>query len=90
MGLVDLYDILPIDTWFYLTKSNEGRLLFCRIRDFVKQHAINTVEVNCVDCLKWFDPSEGEAESQPAVNITYEPPGLGFFLKKLYKKIFSQ
>lgn len=90
LGLVDLYDMPPIDTWFYLTKSNEGRLLFCWIPDSVKQYAVNAVEVNCVDCLYWFVPSECEARSEQIVNIRYELPGLGFFLKKLYRKIFAQ
>lgn len=68
LGLVDLYDIPPIDTWFYLIKNNEGKLLFCWIPDFVKQHAINAVEVNCADCLYWFDPSEDEVRSEQLVN----------------------
>jgi hypothetical protein len=51
LGLIDLYDMPPIDTWFYLTKSNEGRLLFCWIPDSLEQYADNAVEVNCVACL---------------------------------------
>ena len=55
LGLIDLYDMPPIDTWFYLTKSNEGRLLYCWIPDSVKRHAEDAVAVNCVDCIRWFD-----------------------------------
>lgn len=94
LGLVDLYDMPPIDTWFYLTKSNEGRLLFCWIPDSVKQYAVNAVEVNCVACLYWFVSSECEAESNQIVTVTPKSQGLSFFLKKLHKffvkKIFAK
>ena len=90
LGLVDLYDMPPIDTWFYLTKSNEGRLLYCWIPDPVKRYADEAVAVNCVDCISWFDQSKGEAGLDEVVRITYELPGLGFFLKKLVSSLFRK
>jgi hypothetical protein len=90
LGLVDLYDMPAIDTWFYLTKSSEGRLLFCWIPDFVTQHADNAVDVNCVACLYWFVPSECEAESDQIVTVPPKLQGLSFLLKKLYKFLYRK
>jgi len=52
-GLVDQYDIPPIDTWFYLTRTNESRLLFAWIPDEFVKYADEAVQVNCVDCINW-------------------------------------
>ena len=54
LGLVDIYDIPPIDTWFYLTRSKESRLLFAWIPKELRHHANEAVLVNCVDCINWF------------------------------------
>jgi hypothetical protein len=53
-GLVDIYDMPPIDTWFYLTKTKESRLLFAWIPNEFKHYANEAVLVNCVDCINWF------------------------------------
>lgn len=90
LGLIDLYDMPPIDTWFYLTKSNEGRLLYCWIPNSVKHYADEAVAVNCIDCIRWFDQSKGEAGLDEVVPITFELPGLGFFLKKLISSLFKK
>ena len=57
LGLVDLYDIPPIDTWFYLTKTKESRLLFAWIPDELVHYANEAILVNCMDCINWFDES---------------------------------
>ena len=57
LGLIDVYDIPPIDTWFYLTKTKESRLLFAWIPDELVHYANEAVLVNCVDCINWFDES---------------------------------
>ena len=54
LGLVDIYDMPPIDTWFYLTKTKESRLLYAWIPKEVKHYAEEAVLVNCVDCINWF------------------------------------
>jgi hypothetical protein len=53
-GLVDIYDMPPIDTWFYLTKTKESRLLFAWIPNDFKHYANEAVLVNCVECINWF------------------------------------
>jgi len=55
LGLIDLYDITPIDTWFYLTRTNESRLLFSWIPKTLRHYANDGILVNCVDCFNWFE-----------------------------------
>jgi len=54
-GLVDIYDCPPIDTWFYLTHNSTGRFLFAWIPKEFVYNANKAIEVNCVDCLHWFN-----------------------------------
>jgi hypothetical protein len=54
LGFIDTYDIPPIDTWFYLTKVKEGRLLFSWVPQKFKHDANEGILVNCVDCFNWF------------------------------------
>ncbi len=55
LGLIDIYDIPPIDTWFYLTETKEGRLLFGWIPNEFVHYANEAILVNCVDCINWFE-----------------------------------
>jgi len=55
LGLIDLYDMAPIDTWFYLVKTKETRLVFAWIPDEFVHYANEAVLVNCVDCIQWFE-----------------------------------
>jgi len=55
LGLVDLYDIPAIDTWFYITRTKESRLLFAWIPKELVKYADEAVQVNCVDCINWAD-----------------------------------
>jgi hypothetical protein len=55
LGLVDLYDIPAIDTWFYMTRTKESRLLFAWIPNELVKYADEAVQVNCVDCINWAD-----------------------------------
>jgi len=54
-GIVDIYDLPPIDTWFYKSKDN---LLYSWIPEDFENLANNAIEVNCVDILKWMDSKE--------------------------------
>lgn len=54
MGLIDSYDIPPIDTWFYLADSSVGRLLFAWIPMEFRHYANEAILVNCVGCIDWF------------------------------------
>jgi hypothetical protein len=71
LGLIDRYDIPPIDTWFYLTRTKESRLLFAWIPNGFMHRANEAIEVNCVDCINWFEvwyPKEFENISTKAKN----------------------
>lgn len=54
LGFIDLYDLPPIDTWFYLMKHQNTRILFAWIPTTFKQLVQEAIEVNCLDLLKWF------------------------------------
>lgn len=54
-GLIDIYDCPPIDTWFYLLHNLTGRLLFAWVPKQFVYNANKAIEVNCVDCLHWYD-----------------------------------
>lgn len=55
LGLIDGYDMPPIDTWFYILETVENeRLLFSWIPGHATHYATQGVEVNCVDCINWF------------------------------------
>ena len=54
-GLVDIYDCPPIDTWFYISNNSTGRLLFAWVPKQFVYNANKAIEVNCVDCLHWYD-----------------------------------
>jgi hypothetical protein len=52
-GLVDIYDLPPIDTWFYIDHLN--KLLFSWVPEKYMLLFDNAVVVNCVDLFKWMD-----------------------------------
>ncbi len=52
-GLVDIFDLPPIDTWFYIDK--ELGLLFSWIPDKFTDLINEAVLVNCVDILQWMN-----------------------------------
>ena len=54
-GLFDVYDMPPVDTWFYLCNSNEGRLLFAWIPTAFVERTQGAIDVNMVNCIGWFD-----------------------------------
>ena len=55
VGLFDVYDMPPVNTWFYLCNSKKGRLLFAWIPTAFLKYAQEAIAVNCVDCIGWFD-----------------------------------
>jgi hypothetical protein len=52
--LFDDYDLPPIDTWFYLIKTPETRLIFAWIPEKYIPYVDDAIAVNCVDCIDWF------------------------------------
>ena len=54
-GLIDVYDIPAIDTWFYMTHTTQTRLLFAWIPFEYVDYVNDAILVNCVDCLGWFE-----------------------------------
>jgi len=55
LGLIDLYDMPPIDTWFYMANTKESRLLFAWIPNELVHYANEAIAVNCIDCINWFE-----------------------------------
>lgn len=55
LGLFDVYDMPPVDTWFYLCNSEAGRLLFAWIPTAFINYAEEAIAVNCMDGISWFD-----------------------------------
>lgn len=54
LGLIDIYDMPPIDTWFYLTKNKESRLLFAWIPKHFEHYVNDAISVNCLDLIHGF------------------------------------
>lgn len=54
-GLFDVFDLPPIDTWFYITRAAEGRLLFAWIPNELYHYANEAILVNCMDMINWFE-----------------------------------
>ena len=71
LGLVDVYDMPPIDTWFYLTKTKESRILFAWIPNELRHYANEAVLVNCVDCINWFQELYPEDYKQTMANAQH-------------------
>ena len=54
-GLIDGYDLPPIDTWFYLTKKNNRQNIYAWIPERLEVEANNAIEVNLLDVLSWME-----------------------------------
>lgn len=54
-GLIDIYDLPPIDTWFYMAKKNNTQNIFAWIPERFEREVNNAIEVNCVDILSWLN-----------------------------------
>ncbi|MEP5338882.1 MAG: hypothetical protein ABJL44_18630 [Algibacter sp.] len=52
-GMIDIYDLSPIDTWFYI--DNKNNLLFSWIPEKYISLIDQAVLVNCVEILNWMD-----------------------------------
>jgi hypothetical protein len=54
-GIIDIYDLPPIDTWFYTTKTKKSEVLFSWIPEHFVPLTHKGILVNCVDCFGWFE-----------------------------------
>lgn len=53
-GLIDLYDMPPIDTWFYETGNKYGRKdLYAWIPEPFTELAQNAIDVNVLNNINW-------------------------------------
>lgn len=93
-GIIDVYDLPPIDTWFYI--CDDGLLYSWIPKDF-ENLANNAIEVNCVDILKWMDSEEhfkdymnifgdDTLSDKKFNNLKTERVSLSGFLKRLKTK----
>ncbi len=53
-GFFDYFDCPPIDTWFYLTKEGNSRVLLAWIPLQLVKYAQDGIDSNTMDCLEWF------------------------------------
>ncbi|MFK7933087.1 MAG: hypothetical protein AB8G22_06220 [Saprospiraceae bacterium] len=53
-GLIDIFDLPPIDTWFHLVEKNGRMNMFAWVPKKFYSQAVKAVEVNCLDLLYWF------------------------------------
>jgi len=53
-GLIDIYDLPPIDTWFYMVKINDIIHLFAWIPEKFEKEINDAIKVNLLDILSWF------------------------------------
>ena len=54
-GLIDDFDLPPIDTWFYLMDVRlYQQLLFAWIPETLYELANEAILVNCMDCIGWY------------------------------------
>ncbi|MVT09693.1 hypothetical protein [Chitinophaga tropicalis] len=54
-GLLDDYNYPPIDTWFYMIRQPNKRILFSWIPDYFTFHVNKGIEVNPEECINWAD-----------------------------------
>jgi hypothetical protein len=54
-GLIDINDCPPIDTWFYITDFEHGRLLYAWIPEHLIELVDKAIEVNFIDCIYWYE-----------------------------------
>jgi hypothetical protein len=54
-GLIDIYDLPPIDTWVYLEATTKGRLLYAFIPEAFVGYVDDAIAVNIVNCLYWLE-----------------------------------
>ena len=53
-GIFDDYNCPPIDTWFYLTETEQGRLLLAWIPEQFVDYVNEGIDVNPEECINWF------------------------------------
>jgi hypothetical protein len=67
-GFIDINDCPPIDTWFYLGRNKNGRVIFAWIPEKFVPVVDNGREVNMLDCFYWY------SEADTAQNHWYYNP----------------
>ena len=53
-GLLDDFNCPPIDTWFYLTKQGNSRVLLAWIPNQFVNYVDDGISVNPENCIDWF------------------------------------
>jgi hypothetical protein len=54
-GLIDYNDCPPVDTWFYLSRNNTGRILYAWIPDQFVKLVNDAIEVNMLSIIIWLE-----------------------------------
>jgi hypothetical protein len=88
-GLVDFNDCPPIDTWFYITKDENSRVLFAWIPEPFEKLADRGIDVNPVDCLNWYTKQRLDNTNWHAENLD-DVPKVATHKEEGPQSIFSQ
>jgi len=67
-GFVDIKDCPPIDTWFYMGKNTNGRVIFAWIPEKFVPVVDRGREVNMLDCFYWYS-EEDTAKNHWSYNL---------------------
>jgi hypothetical protein len=54
-GFVDINDLAPIDTCFYIIYINRARIMLSWVPNEFITNAQNAIDVNCVDIIQWLE-----------------------------------
>jgi hypothetical protein len=69
VGFIDVNDCPPIDTWFYLTRKENSRVLFAWIPEPFEAIVEKGMEVNMLDIFHWYSAERPENSNWHAENL---------------------
>jgi hypothetical protein len=58
-GIIDIFDLPPIDTWFYLSRNERGsQRIYAWIPAQFEPLVDDAIAVNCMGCLYWLEETQ--------------------------------
>jgi len=85
-GFLDDYNCPPIDTWFYLTKEGDNRLLFAWVPKEFISYFDDGISVNPEGCIRWFLDYPKEIKETTSTNKRTKFLDFIYGLPKFMKK----
>ncbi|MGY4536795.1 hypothetical protein ACVW0P_001209 [Mucilaginibacter sp. UYNi724] len=71
-GFIDIYDCPPIDTWFYKSSNDTGRVFYAWIPERFVELTQNAIDVNALECFTWEDAFVLRKEANTPYHYTYQ------------------